>query len=114
MKRWQSILLGVVVTVGTLYYALHGIAWDQVGTVIAHGKYIFVVPTMILGLISMIFRAYRWRGLLKGRITISHSINIVNAGYLFNTILPLRLGEVVRGYLATRLQPPISIFTALS
>ena len=74
MKRWQAILLGVLISAATLYYALHGVAWDQLGDVLAHGNYIFVVPAALLA----------------------------------------ALGLGLRGYLATRLQPPISIFTALS
>src|SRR5258708_24276299 len=114
MKRWQAILLGVLISAATLYYAFHGVAWDQLGDVLGRGKYIYVVPSAILAALGLGLRGYRWRALLNKRIEIGHSINILNASYLFNTILPLRLGEIVRGYLATRLQPPISIFTALS
>src|SRR5258708_29350216 len=56
----------------------------------------------------------RWRTLLKDRIKINHSFNILNASYLFNTVLPLRLGEVVRAFMVARLEPHIPLFTALS
>jgi glycosyltransferase 2 family protein len=38
----------------------------------------------------------------------------MNVGYFFNAWLPLRLGEVARAFLVTRLTPPIAMLTALS
>src|SRR5260221_842433 len=113
MKRWQAILLGVLISAAALYYALRGVAWDQLGDVLAHGNYIFVVPTALLAALGLGLRGYRWRALLNYRIEIGHSINILNASYLFNPILPLRLGEVQHVYLATLRQPPTSPLNAL-
>src|SRR5258708_38997647 len=109
MKRWQAILLGVLISAATLYYALHGVAWDHLGDVLAHGNYIFVVPAALLAELGLGLGGYRWRALLNNRIEIGHSINNLNARYLFSTILPLRLGELVRGYLEKGLQPPCSV-----
>ncbi|MEP7285549.1 MAG: lysylphosphatidylglycerol synthase transmembrane domain-containing protein [Chloroflexota bacterium] len=114
MKRWQSLLLGVVVSVATLAYALRGIDFNQLGGELLRGRYLFLLPTLLLGIAGLALRGVRWRALLDNRIGLGHSFNILNASYLFNTFLPLRLGEVVRAFMATRLTPPISMFTSLS
>jgi len=64
--------------------------------------------------VALWFRGLRWRALLDNRIGLGHSFHILNVSYLFNAVLPLRLGEVVRSFLATRLDPPIAMLTALS
>ncbi len=114
MKRWQSILLGAGITVITLYYALHNVSWDTLGDVLAHGRYIYLVIAILLTFVALLVRAFRWRSLLNQRIKMVHSFHILTASYLFYNILPFRLGEVVRVYLPTRLDPPVSAFTTLS
>src|SRR5258708_39644758 len=114
MKRWQSILLGVLITVATLYYALHNVSWDTLGDVLGRGRYIYFFTAVLLTCVALLVRAYRWRSILNRRIKIVHSFNILTASYLFYNILPFRLGEVVRIYLPTRLDPPVPAFTTLS
>src|SRR5258708_37676106 len=114
MKRWQSLLLGIIISVALLAYALNGVDLNKLSGVLVSGNYLYLIPVIAITLLSMFLRSMRWRTLLKDRITIDHSFNILNASYLFNTILPLRLGEVVLAFLATRLERPIPLFTALS
>ncbi len=114
MKRWQSILLGLIVSVATLAYALRGVRLDQLGEEFARGRYLYVLPALVFIFLGLALRAFRWRALLNGRIDIIHSFHILNVSYLFNVLLPLRLGEVVRAFLVTRLQPPVAMFTSLS
>src|ERR1051325_8627040 len=98
MKRWQSILLGVLITVVTLYYALHNVGWDSLGNVLAQGRYIYLIIAILLTFIALLIRAFRWRSMLNQRIELAHSFNILTTSYLFYNILPFRLGEVVRMY----------------
>src|SRR5712692_4837294 len=114
MKQWQSLLFGIIVSVAMLAYALHGVQLDTIDSVLSQGRYLIVIPTLLLLFAALWLRGLRWRALLDDRIGVGHSFNILNVSYLFNAVLPLRLGEVVRAFLATRLDPPIAIFTALS
>lgn len=114
MRKWQSLALGLIISLATLAYALNGVDLTSLRDEFARGRYVFVVPGLLLGLAGLGFRALRWRALLNERITLPHSFNILNVGYFFGAVLPLRLGDVVRMFLATRLDPPISAFTALS
>lgn len=114
MKRWQSIVLGVAISAVTLAYALRGNDLSQIGEEAARGRYLYVIPMMVVAALGLLLRAFRWRALLDDRIAVWRSFHIMNVGYFFNAWLPLRLGEVARSYLVTRLTPPISIFTSLS
>lgn len=114
MKRWFGILLGIVISAATLAYALHGNDLNQLGGEIARGRYLYVIPCVILVIIGFFFRTLRWRSLLNERITFGHSFHILNISYFLNAWLPFRLGEVGRAFLTTRLRPPISMFTSLS
>ena len=114
MKRWQSVLLGVVISVATLAYALNGNDLSRIGDELAGGRYLWAIPCALLIALGLWFRGLRWRFLLNERITPMHSFHITNISYFLNAWLPLRLGEVARAYLVTRLKPPISMFTALS
>lgn len=114
MKRWQSVVLGLVVSVATLAYALNGNDFSKIGDELASARYLWAVPCALLIGLGLWFRGLRWRFLLNERITPMHSFHITNISYFLNAWLPLRLGEVARAYLVTRLKPPISMFTALS
>jgi uncharacterized protein (TIRG00374 family) len=114
MKRWQSLLLGLVITAATLAYVLNGIDFSRLGTELAQGRYLYLVPALALIVLGLVLRGVRWRVLLDDKIDLGHSFHIMNVGYFFNAWLPLRLGEVARSFLVTRLKPPLSIFTALS
>jgi uncharacterized protein (TIRG00374 family) len=104
----------VVISVATLAYALNGNDLSKIGDELAGGRYLWAIPCGLLIALGLWFRGLRWRFLLNERITPMHSFHITNISYFLNAWLPLRLGEVARAYLVTRLKPPISMFTALS
>jgi glycosyltransferase 2 family protein len=56
----------------------------------------------------------RWRALLGNALPLGRAFNIVNIAYLVNGVLPFRIGEVARAYLATRADPPVPIFKSFS
>jgi uncharacterized protein (TIRG00374 family) len=52
-----------------------------------------------LVIISLLTRAFAWKGILQERISLWQSYLIINAGYFVNTVLPFRLGEISRAFL---------------
>lgn len=64
------------------------------------------LPGVMLGLVfawlEVCVRAWRWRYLLSplGRVTYGTSLAYTCIGYFANLLLPMRLGDVARGYLA--------------
>lgn len=64
-------------------------------------------------LLFMMIRAIRWRYMLANEISWSHVFHIQNIGYMFNMVLPLRLGDVARAVLIGNV-PPITLARGLS
>lgn len=112
MKRILMILVGAIISVGALYYLLRGDI-HTLQTEIEGGRYEYMIPALVLYVVSFITRAYRWQVLLDKRISLWHSFHIMMIGYLFS-LLPLRVGEFARAYLTTRLDPPVKFFTSIS
>ena len=64
-------------------------------------------------LIFMMIRAIRWRYMLANEISWVKTFHIQNIGYMFNMVLPLRLGDVARAVLIGNV-PPITLARGLS
>lgn len=64
-------------------------------------------------LLFMMIRAVRWRYMLANEISWSQVFHIQNIGYMFNMVLPFRLGDVARAVLIGNV-PPISLARGLS
>ncbi len=61
----------------------------------------YVIMGFIIYFISLFLRTYRWKILLNkhsGSIKFKSLLNVVISGYMFNNLLPARLGEFARIY----------------
>lgn len=77
-----------------------------------------IVPLIICFLITPIHvmvRAHRWKLLIQpvGRLSTKDSFSIQMLGYFANTIFPLRIGEVAKGFLLSR-KTGLTISTSLA
>ncbi len=105
-----SLLLGALVSADCLWYALKDV--DLLAMVRGMGRVgvPWVIASVVVGLLSLVVRAIRWRVLL-GAIRSVDTGPVVSAtfvGMMANNLLPARLGEVVRAWvLARREQIPV-------
>jgi uncharacterized protein (TIRG00374 family) len=76
-------------------------------------RYKYVILSMATIVISSMMRGIRWNILMQGRISIADGFWLFNIGYLFNNVLPARLGEFSRAILGGRRQG-VSFTSALS
>ena len=67
---------------------------------LAGASYLYLVPAVLVNLISVLFRTLRWQVLLRHMriIKVRRLFPIVAVGYMANNLLPMRLGELVRSY----------------
>ncbi len=112
-KRWSSVALGIVISLVALWYLFRR-DLSGVRDELRHAEYWTVLPCVALSYVALWLRSLRWRVLLGYRIAPSHSFHILNVSYFLNGVLPLRVGELVRAALTARLDPPVSVVTALS
>ncbi|MBD2152683.1 flippase-like domain-containing protein [Pseudanabaena sp. FACHB-1277] len=96
MKNKIFLVLGWLISLIFLYFALHGLSWSLV--IASFAKVSFLTPILMIGTycLGFVIRALRWKFLLPHGIPIADSLGAVVLGYAANNILPARLGELVR------------------
>jgi uncharacterized protein (TIRG00374 family) len=104
-RRLAQILLGLAVSAGLLVYCF----WDvDLGIIAARLRgtlWTFLALSVVLAFASMWARAWRWGYLFPPGSRPSHLFRSLLIGYMGNNLLPLRAGEVVRVYIASRHGP---------
>lgn len=110
LKHWRVGLLGLVVSTLAIYVIVTQIDLQQFGTAWSSARYIYILPCVVFLLAGLLTRALRWQTLLSHGLPLWRAFSIMNVAYLVNSVVPLRMGEVGRIYLASRAQPPIPVF----
>ncbi len=113
MKRWWTFLVGVLISAVALYLAFRTTNWAEVVGAFGSLRYEYVILSVVVVVISDIMRGMRWSMLVQGRISMLDGFWLFNIGYLFNNVLPARLGEFARAILGGR-QPGMTFTSALS
>lgn len=89
----------------SLYLAFQGIRLDQVADALREINPVWLLPALVMFLVSYAGRVYRWQLLFSperpGIGSVFHALNI---GYFLSNILPARLGDIVRAYLIGELE----------
>ena len=101
-RQWAKILLGIGVSLGLLAYLLGSVDLRQVGHHLArtHPGYLSLTVALTIG--GVWIRARRWGYLFPPNASPSRLFSAVMIGYMGNNLLPLRAGELIRGYIASR------------
>jgi len=114
VKRWRIGLLGAVCSILAIYFIVSQVNLSQLGIALQTARYVYLVPCVALLLAGLVTRAIRWRVLLSDGLPLGRAFSIMNVAYLVNGVLPLRIGEVARTWLATRAEPPVPVFKTVS
>lgn len=102
MRRSLQWLLGLLISGVALAWALRDVRLVDVAGVLQGANYWWAAPALALVLAGQVARALSWRTLLGRPLAFRRVFSALNAGYLLNNVLPLRLGEVGRAYLISR------------
>lgn len=103
--RLGKILLGLVVSVGLLVYFFWDVDLRVVGERLRQTLWGFLALSVALNFLSLWARARRWRYLFAPGARSGHLFRALLVGYMGNNLLPLRAGEIVRIYVASRHGP---------
>ncbi len=100
---WKPDISGLVAGRIGLKQALIGtprIQVSELGQVLAHAKYLYLLPALLMFLTSFHVRAYRWKLFLLpvGNVRFGAAYSSMMIGYMVNNILPLRMGEIFRAH----------------
>lgn len=107
IKVWWSeyrFWLGVVCSAIFLALALVNVDWRRTVVTLQEADWLLICLAVVATVATSVTLAFRWRVLLISiaRLPVRDTFSYMMIGYLANTILPLRLGDVVRAVLMRR------------
>ncbi|MDB5082737.1 MAG: hypothetical protein JWP00_4661 [Chloroflexi bacterium] len=104
MKKQLKFWVGLVISVVAVWFALNGIQFDQVGDSFSRLNWGILALSLIPYFLNLFMKITRWQLLFSPgpKIRLGRLWATLNISYLFNTLLPARLGEIVRAYAISR------------
>lgn len=99
LLRW---LPGVLVTALAIYILARAIDWNTFLEALASIPIRILLLILPIYLAALVLRALAWQFLLKREVSLRIVLLALNEGYLFNNLLPLRVGELARAFLLGR------------
>ena len=108
MKHWGKLLVGVLVTVLLLWWALADVAFADVWANIRTGNIWLLLAAVAVATFGFFIRALRWKVLLtpvKPDTRLRSRFAGVSIGFMANNLLPARVGEFARAYAISRIEP---------
>jgi len=96
--------VGIAVSLACLYLATRGTDWASVGAILAGARPGWIGAVLLFSLASVYIRAQRWRVLLRpvGAVPLYPALSATAIGFGAGSVLPFRLGELVRPALLGR------------
>jgi glycosyltransferase 2 family protein len=103
---WQA-LLGIVVSATLLWWSLKDVNFAEVLLHLREARLFPIIAGVVMATLTFVLRIFRWQLLLRGedgsRLPPRPLWHAIAMGFMANNVLPLRIGEVVRTFAATRL-----------
>ncbi|MCY3833498.1 MAG: lysylphosphatidylglycerol synthase transmembrane domain-containing protein [Chloroflexi bacterium] len=105
-KRFFFIIFSIAVSAGSLVLILQVVPLGDVIQSMRRADAGYLLLALICVALALLTRGIRWWDLLNRRLSLLDATHMVNVMFLGNQ-LPLRMGEVARGVLATRRGVPL-------
>ena len=102
-NKHMHLLIGLVIIALSLFYAFRGVKISELGNALLEARYVYLVPAIALVIMSYVFRAMRWRYLVRPikDVKTTSLFSPLMVGFMAN-MLPARAGEFIRAYLLSR------------
>lgn len=100
----SSAWIGYAIAAACLAWVFHDIRWGEMLTHVAQMNWWLLIPAVAADIGSYATQGARWSLLLRplGRLSPMKATQAVYAGLFTNEVLPMRTGEVLRGYLVSK------------
>lgn len=102
-RRFKKTLVqfsGIAISIALLVFLSYKVDWGELTASLKGANYFWLIPNVILIMVTMVFRAYRWKHMVQPikKIGVGRLFSITMIGFMANNVLPFRLGEFVRAY----------------
>jgi uncharacterized protein (TIRG00374 family) len=104
-RRLAQMLVGLAVSAGLLVYFFWDVDLREIAARLRGTLWVFLALSIVVNFVSMWARAWRWTYLFPPGPRPRRLFRSLLIGYMGNNLLPLRAGEVVRIYIASRHGP---------
>jgi uncharacterized protein (TIRG00374 family) len=101
-KHWRILVIGALVSGAAILMIASQIDFVLLGEALRTANYWMLIPGALVAVLGLVARAQRWRVLLSGHLRYVPAFHILNISYLLNGLLPFRMGELARVWLARR------------
>ena len=109
MNKYLKLSVAIGISLAGLYFAFRGVEFEELLGAITRVNGSYILASVLLMVFSVVLRALRWRLILEPLQSISFQplFGATMIGYFGNSVLPFRLGELLRAY-SLSLAKPIS------
>ncbi len=106
MNRNIRIAVSLGISAVFLYFAARGVHWGEAWKALISARYVYFLPMLACTVVTLYVRALRWRVLLRrvGDPSLRSLFDATNIGFMANMVLPLRMGEVIRPVMLSRME----------
>ncbi|MEE9584715.1 MAG: lysylphosphatidylglycerol synthase transmembrane domain-containing protein [Candidatus Brocadiales bacterium] len=96
--RNLSVLVGLLISCFCLWLFLRGINWEELTRALHEANYIYVVPAVLITLVTYVVRTARWELLILPikKVSFMNVFSAMTIGFMANHLLPARAGEIIK------------------
>lgn len=100
MLKEKKFWFGVIISIIIIIILLYSIDFRDAYRALKNTNYLYIIPAMLIFLLSFFFRSLRWRYVLYPikRMPLYNLFKATMIGFMANFVLPARIGELIRGY----------------
>jgi len=100
VNKYLKLFFGLALSAAGLWYAFREMNFNELIENLSQTHMIYVFLSMIIMVASVALRAYRWQLILEPLQIFSFRplFSATMVGYFGNSVLPFRLGEILRAY----------------
>jgi uncharacterized membrane protein YbhN (UPF0104 family) len=104
LRSFSQHVVPWLVAAAGFWYVCRDLNPNEIGAQLSHLQWGWAAAAIILDVLSYVLQGARWNVLLAplGRLSTVRATQAIYVGLFANEILPLRAGEVIRGFLAAR------------
>ena len=100
----RQTIIGIAVSALLLFLAARNVQLAEVVPLLSQVKFFYLALAGLLALFAVWLRAWRWRYLIPNseRVRTGSLFTATMIGFMGNNLLPLRIGDLARAYIAAR------------